>query len=309
MNFYSNGKLLLTAEYTVLDGAKALAIPTQYGQSLAVFSADEPIIQWQSLDENNSVWFECELEPKSLKLITSTFYSDDENPTENTAAMLQKILRAAQMLNPQFLADKNGLQISTKLTFPRNWGLGSSSTLINNIANWAQIDAYQLLKKTFDGSGYDLACAQKNTPILYQLKSQNPNIEAVDFNPSFKNQLYFIHLNQKQNSRDGIEHYRKYRGNLGNIILEISSITDEILKVSNLTDFEKLIAQHEQLIAQIIGQKPIQQSIFADYFGQIKSLGAWGGDFILATGNENTPDYFIKKGYQTVIPYHKMEIK
>ena len=32
-DFYSNGKLLLTSEYVVLDGAIALAIPTRLGQS------------------------------------------------------------------------------------------------------------------------------------------------------------------------------------------------------------------------------------------------------------------------------------
>ncbi len=37
--------------------------------------------------------------------------------------------------------------------------------------------------------------------------------------------------------------------------------------------------------------------IFLDYFGQTKSLGAWGGDFILATGNKDTPKYFKNKGY------------
>ena len=32
MEFYSHGKLLLTAEYAVLEGVKALAIPTKRGQ-------------------------------------------------------------------------------------------------------------------------------------------------------------------------------------------------------------------------------------------------------------------------------------
>ena len=36
--FYGHGKLLLTGEYAVLDGAKALSIPTRFGQSLEVTS-------------------------------------------------------------------------------------------------------------------------------------------------------------------------------------------------------------------------------------------------------------------------------
>ena len=34
--YYSNGKLLLTGEYVVLDGAEALAVPTRFGQNLTV---------------------------------------------------------------------------------------------------------------------------------------------------------------------------------------------------------------------------------------------------------------------------------
>lgn len=309
MNFYSNGKLLLTGEYVVLDGAKALAIPTRFGQDLEVVSIKDPIIQWQSLNEKGDIWFECTLETKSLQLINSSFYSTEENVKENTAETLQSILMEAQKLNPNFLADKKGIQVTTKLTFPTNWGLGSSSTLISNIANWAKVDAYELLKNTFGGSGYDIACAQNNSPIVYQLKDKKPIVKKIDFNPIFKDQLYFIHLNKKQDSRKGIEQYRKYQGNLNAEIVDISAITDEILKAKTIQEFEGLLVQHEQIIAKIIQQKPIQQTLFSDYFGQIKSLGAWGGDFILATGNDDTPNYFINKGYKTVIPYHQMEYK
>lgn len=309
MNYYSNGKLLLTGEYVVLDGAKALAIPTRFGQDLEVVSTKEPLIYWQSLNEKGQVWFECTLETKSLQLVNSSFYSLEEDVKENTAETLQSILMEAQKLNPNFLADKKGIQVTTKLTFPRNWGLGSSSTLINNIANWAKVDAYELLKNTFGGSGYDIACAQNNSLILYQLKDKKPIVKKVNFNPIFKDQLFFIHLNKKQDSRKGIEQYRKNQGNLNAEIVDISAITDEILKAKTIQEFEGLLAQHEQIIAKIIQQKPIQQTLFSDYFGQIKSLGAWGGDFILATGNDDTPNYFINKGYKTVIPYHQMEYK
>ncbi|MDP3352968.1 MAG: GYDIA family GHMP kinase, partial [Flavobacteriaceae bacterium] len=265
----SNGKLLLTGEYVVLDGAKALAIPTQYGQSIHVIFIDEPIIQWQSLDEKGETWFECTLESKTLQLINSSFYSLEEDAKENTAETLQSILVEAQKLNPLFLNESNGVSVITKLTFPTNWGLGSSSTLINNIANWAKVDAYELLKKTFGGSGYDIACAQNNSPIIYQLKDKKPIVKKVKFNPIFKDQLFFIHLNKKQDSRKGIERYKKNQENLTSEIAEISLITDEIIKTSSIFEFEKLIAQHEQIISNIIKLKPIQQTLFSDYFGQI----------------------------------------
>ena len=59
--------------------------------------------------------------------------------------------------------------ITTKLTFPRAWGLGTSSTLISLIAQWAKCDPFELLFEAFGGSGYDIACATANSPISYQL--------------------------------------------------------------------------------------------------------------------------------------------
>ena len=44
--YYSNGKLLFTGEYVVLDGANALAFPTKFGQSMSVKKIKEPKIIW-----------------------------------------------------------------------------------------------------------------------------------------------------------------------------------------------------------------------------------------------------------------------
>ena len=60
--FYSNGKLLLTGEYLVLDGAKALALPTKMGQNLQIATLESPSIVWKSFDSDGSVWFQDELE-------------------------------------------------------------------------------------------------------------------------------------------------------------------------------------------------------------------------------------------------------
>jgi hypothetical protein len=35
-------------------------------------------------------------------------------------------------------------------------------------------------------------------------------------------------------------------------------------------------------------------------------LGAWGGDFVLATGGEKEKQYFIQKGFTTVLSYAEM---
>ena len=80
----------------------------------------------------------------------------------------------------------------------------------------------------------------------------------------------------------------------------------KITTSKNISEFEDLIKEHENIIASIIELPKVKDLLFSDYFGEIKSLGAWGGDFILATGTSETPSYFKKKGYQTILSYSEM---
>ncbi len=301
--FYSNGKLLITGEYFVLDGAKSIAVPTTCGQDLIVEPIKESQLIWQSFTNTGQCWLEAVFELSKLRLINATFDSETDGGNDKLAENLDIILKEAQKLNPSFLKSETGFMVKTNLTFPKNWGLGTSSTLINNISNWASVNPYQLLENTFGGSGYDIACAQNKTPILYTLKNSNPIVEKIDFNPEFKNQLYFVYLNKKQNSREGIQRFKSLKGNLTSEIKAISNLTNEFLACNNLKYFEKLIVEHETIVSKTLQLKKVQELYFSDYFGQTKSLGAWGGDFILATGNDKTIAYFHNKGFQTVIPY------
>ncbi|WP_372793663.1 GYDIA family GHMP kinase [Lutibacter sp.] len=304
--FYSNGKLLLTGEYFVLEGAKSLSVPTTCGQDLVVEPINEPQLIWNSFTNEGECWLEAIFDLPKLRLASATFEAEEDGGNDKLAENLNKILIEAKKLNPSFLNSEKGFSVKTNLTFPKNWGLGTSSTLINNIANWAKINPYKLLENTFGGSGYDIACAQSNSPILYIKNGFDPIIEKVEFNPIFKDQLYFVYLNKKQNSREGIQRFKKLKGNLTSEIAQISRLTDEFLICENLIDFEKLITEHEQIVSKTVQLKMVQEQLFSDYFGQTKSLGAWGGDFILATGNEDTIIYFNKKGFETVIPYQDL---
>ncbi|MBE9490115.1 MAG: GHMP kinase [Bacteroidetes bacterium] len=308
--FYSNGKLLLTGEYVVLDGALSLAIPTKFGQSLSVKNIDESKLVWKSFDNKGDVWFEDSF---LIKEIASVF----SKPRNDVSKMLIEILNSAKQLNPNFLNDEKGYEVHTKLDFPKNWGLGSSSTLIHNIANWANVDAYQLLDLTFGGSGYDIACAQNDNAITYQLElnkeiSQSGRddktrlIKSIEFNPSFKDDLYFVYLNQKQNSREGIKQYKMNTSNLSNDISEINDITIQMIDCVTLEEFKRLMNTHELIISRIIKQEPIKTLFFKDFKGSIKSLGAWGGDFILVASNENPKAYFNNKGFKTILNYSEM---
>lgn len=304
--FYSNGKLLLTGEYVVLDGATALAVPTKFGQDLVVEKIKESQLIWGSFTNTGECWFEAVFDVPKLRLLNATFNSEKEGSAEYIAETLQSFLQEARKLNPSFLQSENGFVVKTNLTFPRNWGLGSSSTLINNIAQWANVNAYELLGNAFAGSGYDIANAQNNSPILYQLENKKPKVKTIEFLPIFSDQLYFVYLNKKQNSREGINRYKEKKEKIKGELSLISDISKEIVKVKTLTDFEHLISEHEQIISSIIELPTVKEKLFPDYFGSVKSLGAWGGDFVLVTGNESTPSYFKQKGYTTVLPYSDM---
>ncbi len=297
--YYSNGKLLLSGEYVVLDGSISLAVPTKFGQWLEIKTINEPKLIWTSFDNHGLVWFENEFELEKIN-------SSQMPSIDVISKRLIQILRAAKELNPAFLNSNSGYKITTHLDFEKNWGLGTSSTLINNIATWANINAFTLLNKTFGGSGYDIACAQHNQPISYQLTESKPLVNLIDFNPSFKEHIYFVYLNKKQNSRDGIAMYKSNQGQSKTSISEINDITLNMISCKLLTEFNKLIERHEVIISKTIKQKPIKELLFSDFKGSIKSLGAWGGDFILVTSKEHPRPYFEAKGYHTIIPYKKM---
>lgn len=296
--FYSNGKLLISGEYAILDGAKGLALPTKFGQSLHSNPTKEPIISWTSIDANRRPWFTADFGLKNLVI--------EKSSSNDIAITLQQILLEAIKLNPSFLNNKLGFEVKTQLTFPREWGLGTSSTLINNVAQWAAIDAHELLWNSFGGSGYDISCAQYNSPILYHIKNKLPKIKPINFEPSFKDAIFFVYLNQKQSSKKAIANYRNKEFNRKDLISRIDSITLKMTTAKSLAEFDALIITHEELLSKILEIAPVKERIFSDYFGSIKSLGGWGGDFIMATGNEKTPEYFKSKGFETILNFKEM---
>ncbi len=300
-SYKSNGKLLLTGEYVVLDGALALAIPTAQGQSLELTPLTTPELHWYSYDVAKQLWFQDQLH---LDVLEHTVL-ETISPSTPSLRLLQ-ILVAARRLNPEFLNTDYGFKIETYLDFPRQWGLGTSSTLINNVAQWAGVNPYALLKLTFGGSGYDIACAQHDSPICYNITDDSPSVSPVQFSPAYSDQLYFVYLNEKQNSREGIAHYKALKGDLGRALSEVSAITEAVLQCTTLSAFQDLIKGHEHLIAALTQQEQVGTRLFKDFNGAVKSLGAWGGDFILAASETNPTAYFKAKGFDTVVPYHQM---
>jgi len=295
LTFYSHGKLLITAEYAVLKGARALAIPCKKGQKLTVEQAAIKTLKWSSFDWEGQLWFEVLFEFPSLNIVRT---SDTEK-----AMLLQHILFFAKKENPSFLSQ--GGEVKTYLEFDRLWGLGSSSTLISNLAQWAKINPYLLLENSFGGSGYDVACSLAKGALFFTKNHHHPKVQPLDFSPSFLEQLHLVYLNQKKDSQQAVKAF-DLNAVRSSHIKRLNALTDAIASAKNLQEFEVLIEKHELLIGNLIQQKPVKQRLFEDFHRSIKSLGAWGGDFILATGGKETPNYFKQRGFSTVIPFKEL---
>jgi mevalonate kinase len=305
--FHAHGKLLLSAEYFVLDGAKALALPLKLGQNLEVETYySSPVLYWKSLDEYQNTWFEASFRIQDFKIL--------ETSENNIAERLKSILQACRKLNPDFLSGNEigsmeGYKAVTRLNFDKNWGLGTSSTLVFLIAQWAKIDPYELQFRTFGGSGYDIACAASDCPIIYSIENNRPVISPSRFCPIFHRQLYFIYLGKKQNSREGIRKYKSISKSVTKAIELASQITALMSIAQQLHEFESYMLQHEDLVSKTIGLEKVKDRLFPDYWGQVKSLGAWGGDFVLATSRESeevTRKYFCDKGYSVFFRFEEL---
>lgn len=296
----SNGKLLLTGEYLVMEGALSLACPLNVGQSLSVERINSKRLSWQANKPNES-WFTANYELPTLMLIDT----DDISLAEK----LLEILMAAKTIDGSFLSDEYGYHVTTNLGFNPESGFGTSSTLISNIAQWASINPYILLQKTFGGSGYDIACANKTNPILYQIVNNDVKVTDIDFNPVFKENLYFVYLGKKQSSSDGILAFKEQGEFIYKDIESISGITIGIVKTTSLSEFEQLLTDHEHIMSKVLKLPTAKSLYFNDFTGAVKSLGAWGGDFVLVTSIEpesNLRNYMQNKGFDIVFRYDEL---
>lgn len=304
MKFRAHGKLLLSAEYLVLEGAMALAVPVKYSQWLKAYSHTETsdwLISWEAR-ENKKSWFNALFDKDHLIVKeTSDFLK---------AEKLRKWLLSAEELNSKFLKDNRSYRVITEVDFPVDWGLGASSTIIKNIADWAGINPFDLHFKTSEGSGYDIASAIYDSPIIYQNKPSGRSIKEVKFYPPFHNQLFFVYLGRKQNSVVDIEYFRKNNKTVNaKHIRKVNVLTEKMLNASALEDFNRALVEHELLIAELLDAVPVKQSLYGNFQGEIKSLGAWGGDFALVTWKGQYNDlkkYFEEKGLNTIIRFREM---
>jgi mevalonate kinase len=301
--YYANGKLLISGEYLVLKGAKALAVPLKLGQWMEVepgIDRDDPCIRWRARVMDRD-WFSATIRLPGMDIAETTDIS--------TAKDLTKLLKAVGGLNKNLMSTGPGFRITTNTTFDHSWGLGSSSALIVNLAQWAQINPFDLCFRVSAGSGYDVAAAMASGPILYSFANGREQITPVTFIPPFFEHIWFVYQGNKQNTAESLGKFTGRMAITQSDVETINRLTQEILDSVVLIDFMHNLHEHEELISRLLGITPVKEKLFGDFRGEIKSLGAWGGDFVMAASEqpkEYVLSYFNKKGIQTVFSFGEL---
>ena len=288
---------MLTSEYFAIDGALVLAVPTKLGQEFFFEEKEDgkSLIHWEAYHQNK-FWLKAVIDYKNWQIL--------ETNIPSSAEFIVKTLKNVQQLSITKFKTDLTYHLRTNLQFPADYGLGSSSTLMNNLAEWAEIDPFHLNTISLGGSGYDIAVAKEKSAVLFQSKPEI-KYEKVDFNPSFKNELIFIHLNQKQDSREGINFYKSKKKS-PELVDEFSDITKKIMLCSELENFSELMMIHEHKIADFLEISTVKEKLFSDCPSFVKSLGAWGGDFVMSAKFGDYKNYFWEKGFPIVFEWENI---
>jgi hypothetical protein len=89
----------------------------------------------------------------------------------------------------------------------------------------------------------------------------------------------------------------------------IGYFTGELLHTQHLTQFMEIMHQHESFISGFLGRKSVKEEYFGDFIGEIKSLGAWGGDMMMAVSEmpgDYIRTYFQTKGIHTFFDFQTL---
>ena len=287
--YSASGKLMLFGEYLVLKGADCLAFPLKFGQTLSIEDADELI--WESYSKDG-LWFSASMS-KDLEIT--------ETNNREVADILRQLFLVIQAEQPHL--DFNQY-FKAEANFDLNWGLGSSSTLISLLSQWSGVDPDILSDASFGGSGYDVACATAKGAIVY---ANGETKQEVHLPEAITEKMLFVYLGNKQNSREEIKRFNHAKVTPEDV-QKINAIIKNSLKADTIEAFEKQLNDSERLIAPLIGMPELKQLLFSDYPYSTKYLGAWGGDFFLATYRDlkTAKNYFLDKGYDTIFTYNEL---
>lgn len=276
-------------------------MPTRLGQWLRLNPAPDNATahQWKSRRKDGTVWFEGSFAEFGTLLQATDM---------KVGRRLEDLFMSIEDQRPGFWGKQPFWSFETQLEFPLEWGLGSSSTLIAALSRWADIDPFQMMDDTLGGSGYDIACANARQPILFQRRTGRPNYVEIPYQPTFLDQICFVYLGQKQDSREGIQRFRNTVTSERQLE-RISELTMLFFKARDAREAVLVLEEHEALISEALRLPQVKQKHFPNFPGIVKSLGAWGGDFVMALSEKPaaaTKQYFRVKGFETALTYQEL---
>lgn len=297
--YYSNGNLILTGEYFVLIGATSLVVPLKFGQKMKVKMelSDHDVIIWETYEFNN-LWFKAIYKTNGLEILQTN--------NMKKSIWIRDLLKLTEKLKPDTFEKQIKYTIRCDIQYNFNWGWGSSSNTINNIATWAGIDPFELNRLITGGSGYDIAASITAYPFLYRINNCESEILPVSFDPIFKDSVYFIYREKKQSTTDSLKQNYKLLLKNKPEIENITELTGEILHCDNIKDFMKYMVKHEEITSKMLGSPRLKNQCFNDFKGEVKSLGAWGGDFFMVATNleyREVLKYFHERGFHTIFRF------
>ena len=270
---------MLTGEYAVLEGAACLSFPAKQGQTLTVEAVSGEEVEVMSLEADGSPWLHATFDLKGQR-----------TSGPETAKRLEALFEQALLMRGFDKLPPSKLTFQTQ--FDRSWGLGSSSTLVHLVAQWLEVDAMKLFQATDTGSGYDLATTLAGKPIVYQLRHGIPHWEEVQVAWPFVDHLWLVPMGVKQKSDAEVKKF-KDRGPADPSLIEgVTALTSSIALSTTLNEFTLHLEAHEAAISTLIGRARIQSTLRATKGVTLKSLGAWGGDLLLAVGSKTDVVHF-----------------
>ena len=63
---------------------------------------------------------------------------------------------------------------------------------------------------------------------------------------------------------------------------------------------------HESKLSKFLGIETVKEKHFENCPVFVKSLGAWGGDFVMSTKFNGFEDYFKEKGFSVIFDYQNL---
>ena len=271
---------MLAGEYAVLYGVEALALPVKAGQWLHVWEMPAKGVSkmvWQSKEHDGSVWFDCRIDTDIMHV--------SETTDKGIADTLLQLLYLLKEQKPDLFLHKN-IRIETECEFNRSFGLGSSSTLVCNLAKWSGVNAHILQEHAFGGSGYDVAVGNLGRPLVYWRESNQPNWSAWQLPPELTREWYLVFPGQKQNSRESLTGVKSQLDKISTdvaLLQQMNACIQAIKSPRSLPMLEAMLEMWQALLSQRLelprpyddlGLSPVKG-------GLCKYLGAWGGDVLL----------------------------